>query len=114
MCVCVCVQVIIANVIVIALSSTPHTAAVVPYLALFLLFYVVELTLRVLAEDVPGDFWAFSRLHRMQPELPHRAMALRFDIVVVVATVIAFVATRVVSVRGIHAQRRTRTAGGSV
>jgi len=51
------VQVIVLNVMFIALSSTTHTAGVVPYLALFLLLYTVEVSLRVLSEDIPGDFW---------------------------------------------------------
>lgn len=50
-------QILLANFLMVGLSSVSHASGVIPFLSVFVAIYGIELVLRVLAEDVPHDFW---------------------------------------------------------
>lgn len=84
----VVVTALVLYLVLMAMTATNLADAVTPLLPVFIIAFAVEVALRTTAEGL-DDFWAFRRLSGNEnAQMGYfRAQALRFDIVVMVATV---------------------------
>lgn len=93
-------QVLLIHTVLLAYASDKTTEGIAPYIALFLIIYVVEIGLRLYAEGC-ADLWVFRRLGRIQDDTQgplFMAAALRCDLIIVVLTVAGYTASRVAQV----------------
>lgn len=93
-------QVLLIHTVLLAYASDKTTEGIAPYIALFLIIYVVEIGLRLYAEGC-ADLWVFRRLGRIKDDTQgplFMAAALRCDLIIVVLTVAGYTASRVAQV----------------